>query len=61
MTLSKPNEISSSQEEVWTWKESIHQEIKDMEISIGLRFILEKAQKTMDKQLIQKDNSVYAA
>jgi hypothetical protein len=59
MTLINENEISSDQEEVWSWKKSIHNEIQDMEISEGLRYILEKAKNTMDEQFQLKDNIAY--
>ena len=41
-------EISKSQIEVWDWKESIHEEIKDYSIENGLKYILNKANNTME-------------
>ena len=40
------NNISQAQIEVWKWKESINNEIKNLEIKEGLKFILKKSKLT---------------
>lgn len=37
--------ISKAQLEVWEWKESLHNEIKDMELESGLKHFLKKQMK----------------
>lgn len=34
--------ISKAQLEVWEWKHTLHEEIKDMPLEEGIRYILEK-------------------
>ena len=43
MIKAASNSISQAQIDVWSWKESIHEEIKNLEIKEGLKYILEKA------------------
>jgi hypothetical protein len=41
-------EISKSQIDVWEWKESIHEEVKDLNIEDGLKYIIKKSIKTKE-------------
>ena len=38
-------EISKAQEEVWQWKESLYEQVKNMETKDGIHYLLEKAAK----------------
>ena len=48
------DKISKALKEVWEWKESIYNEVKDMELSGGLSFILDNAHKIANKNCIEK-------
>ena len=48
------DEISKALKEVWEWKKSIYDEVKDMEIDKGLSFILENAHIIAEKNCNKK-------
>ena len=45
----KDYKISKAQLEVWEWKESLYQEVKDMSIKDALRYIIEKGARVSKK------------
>ena len=54
-------EISKSQIEVWEWKESIHEEVKDLSIEDGLKYIIKKSIKTKEIFLDEIENALATA
>jgi hypothetical protein len=61
MNSTKEYAQEPAQIEVWSWKQSIHEEIKDFELSEGLKHILEKAGRTMEEQYRLKNIPTNAA
>jgi len=43
------SDVSKSQKEVWEWKESLFEELKNIPKDERLKFIREKAKKAMEK------------
>ncbi len=46
--------ISNAQLEVWEWKESLYQEVKNMSIKDALKYIIEKGA-NISKQIKKKN------
>ena len=61
MIVQNKYQISKSQIEVWNWKKSIHEEIKDLRLEDGLKYIIDKANRnkeilfpTINKPIVTK-------
>lgn len=46
--------FSKSQEEVWEWKESLYQEVKDLPVPEAIDYLLKKAEEAKHKLEIQQ-------
>jgi len=45
-TLKSTRKIPKAQREVWEWKQTLNEEIKNMSLADGLNYLLEKGRKT---------------
>jgi hypothetical protein len=45
-TLKSTRQIPKAQREVWEWKQTLYEEIKNMSMADGLSYLLEKGRKT---------------
>ena len=55
MNSTNTSKVSKSQIEVWEMKEAMYNEVKDMPLYDGLKYILNKSQTTTEKYVKERD------
>lgn len=53
--ISSKTKFSKAQIEVWEWKNAIYEQIKDMPLDEGVRLILKKSKRTIERLKKKKE------